>query len=157
MLFRSSSLISCPFPALVLVYVLVEILLECKVNRLRYREGLGLARCCQISRRAQRVDSSDTAMAAVQERGSAPCFKVACWLLFMNKTAARNLNQHTQAVAHPHTDSHTRTHTCNITRDRRENHGRFFSMLSNSKTCCASLCSGELKLNYVCTNRFKGR
>lgn len=68
---KASSLIFCPFLTSLLVYFLVEILLECKVNRLRYSEGLGLARCCQISRRAQRVDSSDMAMAAVQERGSA--------------------------------------------------------------------------------------
>jgi len=92
---KASSLIFCPFPTSLLVYFLVEILLECKVNRLRYSEGLGLARRCQISRWAQRVDSSDTAMAAVQERGSARCFKVAGWLLFMNKTLARNLDQHT--------------------------------------------------------------
>lgn len=101
---KASSLIFCPFPTSLLVYFLVEILLECKVNRLRYSEGLGLARRCQISRWAPRVDSSDTAMAAVQERGSARRFKVAGWLLFMNKTVARNLGQHTRLRS-------TRTHT----------------------------------------------
>ena len=107
---KASSLIFCPFPTSLLVYFLVEILLECKVNRLRYSEGLGLARRCQISRWAQRVDSSDTAMAAVQERGSARCFKDAGWLLFMNKTVARNLGQHTHT--HTHTSiQHTHSHT----------------------------------------------
>lgn len=104
---KASSLIFCPFPTSLLVYFLVEILLECKINRLRYSEGLGLARCCQISRWAQRVDSSDTAMAAVQERGSAQRFKDAGWLLFMNKTAARNLSQHTHTRTHKLTHAHT--------------------------------------------------
>lgn len=47
---KASSLICCPFPALLLVYFVVEILLECKVNRLGYSQGLGLVRRCQISR-----------------------------------------------------------------------------------------------------------
>lgn len=100
---KASRLFFCPFPTSLLVYFLVEILLECKVNRLRYSEGLGPARRCQISRWAQRVDSSDTAVAAVQERGSARCFKHAGWLQFMNKTVARNPGQHAHTRTHTHT------------------------------------------------------
>ena len=53
-------------------------------------------------------------MAAVQERGSARCFKDAGWLLFMNKTVARNLGQHTHTHTHlysTHTHALTHTHT----------------------------------------------
>lgn len=131
---KASSLIFCPFPTSLLVYFLVEILLECKVNRLRYSEGLGLARRCQISRWAQPVDSSDTAMAAVQERGSARRFKVAGWLLFMNKTVACNLGRRTNT----HTHTITRKQEAGSTERTRwwwlkHNESVYFFRLINSK------------------------